>query len=255
MKKIIKYVMLDILRSTIIIGSTLFLLLVSLSVFNLEDNPGKGLASLLNILLIIVPLVSIIFSTIYIYNSAEFIELLVSQPLKRSTLWMSEFIGLSSAMSFAYFIGAGIPILLYQPDAVGLTMIGTGILLSIIFVSIALLASVKTRDKAKGIGVAILLWFYFSIIFDGIVLFILFQFQDYPMEKPMLIFTALNPIDLSRILILLKMDISALMGYTGAVFKDFFGTVTGAVIALSTLLLWVAAPCWLSVRSFVKKDL
>jgi len=255
MKKIIKYVMLDILRSKIIIGYTLFLLLVSLSVFNLEDNPGKGLASLLNILLIIVPLVSIIFSTIYIYNSAEFIELLVSQPLKRSTLWMSEFIGLSSAMSFAYFIGAGIPILLYQPDAVGLTMIGTGILLSIIFVSIALLASVKTRDKAKGIGVAILLWFYFSIIFDGIVLFILFQFQDYPMEKPMLIFTALNPIDLSRILILLKMDISALMGYTGAVFKDFFGTVTGAVIALSTLLLWVAAPCWLSVRSFVKKDL
>jgi len=255
MKKIIKYVMLDILRSKIIIGYTLFLLLVSLSVFNLEDNPGKGLASLLNILLIIVPLVSIIFSTIYIYNSAEFIELLVSQPLKRSTLWMSEFIGLSSAMSFAYFIGAGIPILLYQPDAVGLTMIGTGILLSIIFVSIALLASVKTRDKAKGIGVAILLWFYFSIIFDGIVLFILFQFQDYPMEKPMLIFTALNPIDLSRILILLKMDISALMGYTGAVFKDFFGTVTGTVIALSTLLLWVAAPCWLSVRSFVKKDL
>jgi Cu-processing system permease protein len=255
MKKIIKYVMLDILRSKIIIGYTLFLLLVSLSVFNLEDNASKGLASLLNILLIIVPLISIIFSTIYIYNSAEFIELLVSQPLKRSTLWMSEFIGLSSAMSFAYFIGAGIPILLYQPDAVGLTMIGTGILLSIIFVSIALLASVKTRDKAKGIGVAILLWFYFSIIFDGIVLFILFQFQDYPMEKPMLIFTALNPIDLSRILILLKMDISALMGYTGAVFKDFFGTVTGTVIALSTLLLWIAVPCWLSVRSFVKKDL
>src|SRR3954447_7439308 len=255
MKKIIKYVMLDILRSKIIVGYTLFLLLVSLSVFNLEDNSSKGLTSLLNIVLIIVPLISIIFSTIYIYNSAEFIELLISQPLKRSTLWMGEFIGLSSAMSFAYFIGAGIPILIYQPDEVGNTMIVTGILLSIIFVSIALLASVKTRDKAKGIGLAILLWFYFSIIFDGLVLFILFQFEDYPMEKPMLILTALNPIDLSRILILLKMDISALMGYTGAVFQDFFGTVTGTVIALSTLGMWVAAPCWLSVRSFVKKDL
>jgi Cu-processing system permease protein len=255
MKKIIKYVMLDILRSKIIIGYTLFLFVVSLSVFNLEDSSGKGLTSLLNIMLIIVPLVSIIFSTIYIYNSAEFIELLVSQPLKRSTLWMSEFIGLSCAMSLAYLIGAGIPILLYQPDEVGITMIATGILLSIIFVSIALLASVKTRDKAKGIGLAILLWFYLSIIFDGIVLFILFQFEDYPMEKPMLVLTALNPIDLSRIFILMKMDISALMGYTGAVFKDFFGTVTGTVIALSTLLLWVVTPCWLSVRSFVKKDL
>ena len=255
MKKIIKYVMLNILRSKIIIGYTLFLLLVSMIVFNLEDNSSKGLTSLLNIILIIVPLVSIIFSTIYIYNSAEFMELLVSQPLKRSTLWMSEFIGLSSAMSLAFLIGAGIPILLYQPDAVGITMLITGILLSIIFVSIALLASVKTRDKARGIGLAILLWFYFSIIFDGLVLFILFQFEDYPMEKPMLIFSALNPIDLSRILILLKMDVSALMGYTGAVFQDFFGTVTGTVIAVSTLLLWAAIPCWFSVRSFVKKDL
>lgn len=247
--------MLNILRSKIIIGYTLFLLLVSMIVFNLEDNSSKGLTSLLNIILIIVPLVSIIFSTIYIYNSAEFMELLVSQPLKRSTLWMSEFIGLSSAMSLAFLIGAGIPILLYQPDAVGITMLITGILLSIIFVSIALLASVKTRDKARGIGFAILLWFYFSIIFDGLVLFILFQFEDYPMEKPMLIFSALNPIDLSRILILLKMDVSALMGYTGAVFQDFFGTVAGTVIAVSTLLLWAAIPCWFSVRSFVKKDL
>ena len=127
--------------------------------------------------------------------------------------------------------------------------------IALFVVSIALLASVKTRDKAKGIGLAILLWFYFSIIFDGLVLFLLFQFQDYPMEKPMLVFTALNPIDLSRILILLKMDISALMGYTGAVFQDFFGTISGTIIALSTLLLWVVTPCWLSVRSFVKKDL
>jgi len=134
-------------------------------------------------------------------------------------------------------------------------MIITGVLLSVIFVSIALLASVKTRDKAKGIGLAILLWFYFSIIFDGLVLFILFQFEDYPMEKPMLVLTALNPIDLSRIFILLKMDVSALMGYTGAIFKDFFGTITGTVIAVSTLILWIAVPCWFSVRSFVKKDL
>src|SRR6478672_655881 len=117
MKKIIKYVMLDILRSKIIIGYTLFLLLVSLSVFNLEDNASKGLASLLNILLIIVPLISIIFSTIYIYNSAEFIELLVSQPLKRSTLWLSLFYGLAISLGISFFIGAGIPIILYQPTS------------------------------------------------------------------------------------------------------------------------------------------
>jgi len=79
MKKMIKYVITDILRNKIVIAYTLFLLAISLSVFNLDDNPAKGLLSLLNLVLIIVPLVSIVFSTIYIYNSSEFIELLVSQ--------------------------------------------------------------------------------------------------------------------------------------------------------------------------------
>lgn len=199
MKKIIKYVMLDILRSRVMIGYTLFLLVASLGVFSLEDNSSKGLITLLNIILIIVPLVAIIYSTIYIYNSTEFIELLVSQPVKRKTLWLSIFFGLALAFVIAFFIGAGIPLLLYQQGVTGIIMLLIGILLSVVFISIALLASVKTRDKAKGIGLAVLLWFYFSVIFDGLTLFLLFQFQDYPTEKAMLFATMLNPVDLSLI--------------------------------------------------------
>ena len=73
MNKIIKYVIADILRNKIMVIYTGFLLAASFSVFSLEDNTSKGLLSLLNIILIVVPLVSIIFSTIYMYNSVEFI--------------------------------------------------------------------------------------------------------------------------------------------------------------------------------------
>jgi Cu-processing system permease protein len=255
MKKIIKYVIIDILRNKIILAYTLFLLVLSLSIFSLEDNSAKGLLGLLNIILIIVPLVSIIFSTIYVYNSAEFIELLVSQPLKRKTIWMSLFTGLASSMALAFLVGAGIPVLIYQADITGFIMILIGVLLSVIFVSIALLAAVKTRDKAKGIGVAILLWLYFSLLFDGFVLFLLFQFSDYPVEKLMVGVSMLNPLDLGRIMILLKMDVSALMGYTGAVFKDFFGTQTGMGLSFFVLLLWAIVPLWFSIRRFNRKDL
>lgn len=255
MKKIIKYVVIDILRNKIVLAYTLFLLLISLSVFNLEDNSAKGLLSLLNIILIIVPLVSILFSAIYVYNSAEFLELLVSQPLKRKAIWMSLFIGLAVSMSSAFIIGAGIPVLVYEPSATGIMMLAAGLILTVIFVAIAMLASVMTRDKAKGIGVSILLWLYFSLLFDGIVLFVLFQFADYPMEKWMVGMSALNPIDISRILILLRLDESALMGYTGAVFKQVFGTTTGIVATFSVLFFWACLPVWLSVRKFNRKDL
>ena len=142
MKKIIKYVMTDILRNRIVLLYTAFLFITSFSMFSLEDNNSKGLLSLLNIILIIVPLVSIIFSTIYVYNSAEFIELLVSQPLKRKTIWLSLFTGLASSLGLSFLIGAGIPVMFYQANTVGFMMIGMGVLLSIIFVAIAMLAAV-----------------------------------------------------------------------------------------------------------------
>jgi Cu-processing system permease protein len=255
MKKILKYVVLDIIQNKIVLVYTVLLLVISLTVFNLENNSAKGLLSLLNIILIIIPLICIIFSTIYIYNSSEFIDLLVSQPLKRRTIWLSIFSGLSTSLSLAFFIGAGIPVLLYHADATGIMMIAMGLFLTVVFVSIAMLAAGFTRDKAKGIGLSILLWLYFSLIFDALVLFFLFQFQDYPLEKIMVLLSFLNPIDLSRIQILLQMDISALMGYTGAVFREFFGNSTGIVLSFCGLMTWIIFPLLISLKKFKSKDL
>ena len=255
MKKLLKYVIVDIVQNKIVLIYTALLLVISLSVFNLENNSAKGLLSLLNIILIIVPLICIIFSTIYIYNSSEFIELLVSQPLKRRTIWLSLFSGLSLSLCLAFFIGAGIPILLYNADATGFMMIAMGLFLTVVFVSIAMLAAGLTRDKAKGIGLSILLWLYFSLIFDALVLFFLFQFEDYPLEKVMIVFSFLNPIDLSRIQILLQMDISALMGYTGAVFREFFGNSTGIILSFLGLIVWIIFPLMISLKKFKGKDL
>jgi Cu-processing system permease protein len=255
MIKIIKYVIADLLRNRTIMVYTLVLLALSISVFSMEDNAEKGVASLLNIILFVVPLVSIVFSTVYLYNSAEFIELLVSQPLKRQTIWMSIFVGLAGAVAFAFLIGVGIPVILYAFMPSGIVLVLCGIILSLVFVSIAMWASVQIRDKAKGIGLSILLWLYFALLFDAIMLFIVFQFSEYPIENGMVALSMFNPVDISRILILLQIDVSAMMGYTGAIFRNFFGTAGGMSITIGVLLLWIALPLCLSVRHFKGKDL
>lgn len=255
MRKLLKYVISDIVQNKIVLIYTVILLAISFGVFNLENNASKGIASLLNLVLLIVPLICIIFSTIYIYNSSEFIELLVSQPLKRSTLWLSLFTGLASSLCIAFLVGVGIPVMLYHADTTGYILILSGLFLTVSFVSIAMLAAGLTRDKAKGIGVAIALWLFFGLIFDALVLFLLFQFQDYPLENVMVALSFLNPIDLSRIQILLQMDISALMGYTGAVFREFFGSTNGIFLSFLGLFLWVCVPLLLSLKTFRKKDL
>ncbi|PKV62808.1 ABC transporter permease subunit [Pontibacter ramchanderi] len=255
MKKIIKYVLYDIVRNKIVVAYTLFLLLLSVGLFNLGSSPEKGLLSLLNLVLLTVPLISIVFATTHFYNSYEFMELLVSQPIKRSKIFMSEYLGVTLSLSAALVIGMGIPVMLFAPGATGLYLVLTGVFITFIFVALAFLASVLTRDKAKGIGIALLLWFYFALIYDGIVLFILYSFADYPLEYATLTMTALNPVDLGRIMVLLNLDVSALMGYTGALYKSIFGSMWGIVSAFGVMLLWVTIPLITSRNIFQKRDL
>ena len=69
MFKLTRHILFDILRSKVVIAYMLFLLVVSLSLFQLEEDSSKAMLSLLNIVLIVVPLIAMIFTTIHYYNS------------------------------------------------------------------------------------------------------------------------------------------------------------------------------------------
>ncbi len=255
MIKIAKYVLLDILRNRFVLLYTFFLLLVTMSMFSLEGNSDKAILSLLNIILMVVPLVSIIFTTIHFFNSYEFIELLLSQPINRRTIFLSEYVAVSLALCISYVVGIGIPVTIFSLGTDTVYLIVSGMLLTLVFVSLAFSAVVLTRDKAKGIGIALLFWFYFTLIYDGFILYVIYAFNDYPLDKVTLALVSLNPVDLARIIILLKLDISALMGYTGAFYKQFFGSSMGIIYSFLLLLVWAAVPLLISLQKFQRKDI
>ena len=255
MTRVIKYVFYDILRTRFILLYTALLLISTFAMFQIDSDPAKVVMSLLNVVLMVVPLVSIVFTTIHFYNSYEFIELMLAQPINRKVVFLGEYLAVTSSLCMAFAVGIGLPIVIYGPSASGLSLIFCGIALTMVFVSMAFLASVLTRDKAKAIGIALLFWFYFSLIYDGFLLWFVYAFADYPLDKITLTLIALNPVDLARVIMLLQLDISALMGYTGAFYKEFFGGSFGIVFSSFVLLLWVAIPCLLALRIFSKKDL
>jgi Cu-processing system permease protein len=220
----------------------------------MESDPAKVVISLLFVVQFIVPLISIVLGTIHYYNSREFIELTLTQPIRRRSLFLAQYLGLSGVLSAALVVGMGLPLLAngYQPAS--LYLIINAVILTFIFVGLAFLVSTLCNDKAKGVGVSLGIWFYFTILYDVLVLAALFYFQDYPLEKPVLAFTALNPIDLSRIIILMNLDASALMGYTGALYQAFFGSIGGILIAFACMLVWAAVPALIAMRRFIRKD-
>ena len=205
MRTILKYVLLDLLRNRIIIVYTLILAVLAVSVLGLDNNPAKGLLSLLNVSLLFVPIITILFATIYFFNSIEFTELLLSQPIKRQSVLLAEYAGVAFSLSAAYMVGIGLPLLFLVSGTESLMMVVTGVLLTLIFSSIALLIFVKSKDKTKGIGIAIVTALFFSLLFDGLLIAFIYSFSEYPIDKAVLGIIAFNPIDLARVLMLLHL--------------------------------------------------
>jgi Cu-processing system permease protein len=255
MARVIKYIFYDLLRTRFVIAYTMILLCTTFVLFQLDSDSSKVILSLLNIVLIAVPLVSIVFTTIHFYNSYEFIELMLAQPVNRRVVFFGEYFAVAISLVVACIAGIGIPSLIFRPDPAIISLLVVSVALTLVFVSLAFLASVLTRDKARAIGIALLFWFYFALIYDGLLLWVVYNFSDYPLEKVTLALIALNPIDLSRIIMLLQLDISALMGYTGAFYKEVFGTNLGMIFSLGVLLIWSLVPVLLASRIFSRKDL
>ena len=225
----------------------------------LNNDVDKAIITLLNIIIVLTPLIGTIFGVMYYYNSKEFTELLLAQPIKRSTIFIGQYLGVSISLTLSLVLGLGIPFLMYgifMSSAIfdfGLLLI-VGSFLNFIFVALAYNIALSNTNKIKGFGYAILMWLFLAVIYDGLFLISLMVFNEYPLDKFSLIATMFNPIDLSRILILLKLDISALLGYTGAVFKKFFGTNFGLIFSLFVMSLWVIFPVWRINIKLRKKD-
>ncbi len=207
MTRVIRYIFNDILRTRFILFYTGFLLLSTFALFQLDSDFGKIVLSLLNIVLMVVPLVSVVFTTIHFFSSYEFIELMLAQPINRKVIFLSEYLAVASSLCMAYLIGVGVPFIMFGAGQNVISLLVTGVFLTLVFVSLAFLSSVLTRDKSKAIGIALLFWFYFSLIYDGFVLWIIYSFSDYPLEKVTLTLIAFNPVDLARIIMLLQLDI------------------------------------------------
>ncbi|MFK5856133.1 MAG: ABC transporter permease [Bacteroidota bacterium] len=259
MFKILKYSIYDLMRSRWSYVYFFFYLLLGFVLLFLNNDVSKAVITLMNIIIVLTPLIASIFGVMYYYNSQEFTELLLAQPIKRNKIFFGQYIGIALSLTLSLVLGLGIPFVaygLFRSTAIFdfTLLLVVGSFLNFIFVALSYNIALSTENKIKGFGYAILMWLFLAVVYDGMFLISLLMFSEYPLDKFSLIATMMNPIDLSRILILLKLDISALLGYTGAVFRKFFGTNLGMILSMTVLSLWVVVPLIFMRRKYNRKD-
>jgi len=257
--KVARYEGSNVLRSRWMLVYTLFFLAASYGLLRFAGSGTKALLSLMSVVLFLVPLVTVVYGTVYLYGAREFTELLLAQPVKRWQLYTGLYLGLTVPLSLGLAAGVSLPFVLNGFDEPALAgtlavLVLAGVALTSVFTALAFLIALRYDDRLRGLGAAIGLWLVLSLVYDGLVLFLIATFGDYPLERAVLALTLANPVDLARVMLLLRFDISALMGYTGAVFQRFFGGASGAALAAVILGIWMAAPIALGQRAFRRKD-
>jgi Cu-processing system permease protein len=256
--KILRYQLQDVVRGRWALFYGVFFLLATDAFFRFGGDGPRVILSLMNVVLLVIPLMALVLGAMYLYNSREYIELLLSQPIERGSLFAGLYLGLALPMAGAYVLGVGLPFLLHGAlfGAAGalLALLGTGVLLTFVFVALAFAVALGTEDRIRGLGLALVVWLFFGVVYNGLMLLVIQLFHAYPLEQAVIALSVLNPIDLGRILLLLNLDAAALMGFTGAVFQKFFGSGTGQALSIGAMLTWLAVPLLLGRRAFLRKN-
>jgi Cu-processing system permease protein len=246
-------------RSRWMVGYTALLVVVTILLAKFGGSGGRALLSLINVVLLLVPLMAVVFGTLYVYHSREFTELLLTQPVGRGSAYLGLVAGLATPLLVAFLLGVGVPLGVFAIGEAGLigpllSLLGVGGLLVLVFTAFAVCVAVVVEDRAWGLGAALLVWLFCTVIYDGIILLILASFRDRPLEAPVLALILLNPIDVARIRLLLTFDVAALLGYTGTIYQRFFGGGLGTVLSVVVLGVCAAVPLAAGYRWFRRKD-
>jgi ABC-type transport system involved in multi-copper enzyme maturation permease subunit len=226
----------------------------------------ETVASLMGISSLLVPIIAIMLGYATISGEAESgaLHVVLSYPVRRIEVLLGKFLGLSFVLVFSILIGFGIGgviiVATAGADAAGgfLVFIGITILLGMLYLSLAMLASsfAKKRSTSLGLGVLIFFWgMIYGMIVFGIYLGSGGDFNDLisgSISFPDWLWASIyaSPMDMSQMGAMMAFGITQFFGFDMAA-PDFMsmGTIVFA------MFLWTIIPLILAYFLFKKRDI
>jgi len=254
---------------TVIFALVFGILVVAISYFGMRTEGFSGMqsftrtsASILNLVLYIVPLVSLTMGTLSFTGEKGSAELLFSQPVFRSEVILGKWLGLFLSITLSTLAGFSVAggVVILNAGTEGITrycaFVALSLALALSFLSMAIFVSMISRRKPKAFGYALFLWFFFVLFYDllaiGGSLFLRGQASN------VFLFVSIfgNPVDMVRVASLIFLDDSTLFGSAGAALLRFLGGQSLSLFLLAVgLLAWVSLPLVLSMKLIARHDI
>ncbi|MFN7948056.1 MAG: ABC transporter permease [Blastocatellia bacterium] len=219
-------------------------------------------ASLLNLVLYIVPLVALTMGTLSFTSEKSAGELLFSQPVTRTEILLGKLLGLFASLCTSTVIGFGLAgiVIAFKAGSDGALryplFVGFALMLGLIFLSLSALISSLCQRKTKAFGVVLFLWFFFVLFYDLLVIGGTFLMRERTANN--FIFASLfgNPVDMVRVASLMTLDGKEIFGAAGAALTRALGGEAASILLLAGgLLVWTVIPFLFSQRVLKRQDI
>ena len=254
---------------TLIYAGVFSLLVVSISYFGVRAEGFAGMqnftrtsASILNLVLYIVPLVALTMGTLSFTGDKGSTELLFSQPVSRAEVIVGKLFGLFFSIALSTLVGfvLGGVVIVAGSGVEGMSryvmFIGLSLILSLVFLSFSVMVATLSKRKSKAFGLALFLWFFFVLFFDLLVIGGTLFLKGQSATTFLFISLLGNPVDLVRVASLITLDNVAIFGASGAALVRFFGgTTLSFIFLLAGLAFWVGGPLLISHRLLRQQDI
>lgn len=219
-------------------------------------------ASLLNLVLYLLPLISLVMGASAVAGEKESgsLHVLLTQPVHKSEVITGKFLGLSLSLITAIlagFGGAGL-VMAWKTGLLNiedyLVFVLLSIVLALVFLSLAVLISVLSPRRSQALGLAIFVWFMMILVYDFLAIGVA-SLQEVTIVIPLLLtLLLLNPADMVRVLVILQLGGEATFGPTLAALTRTLSRGSGEILLIIALLLWILVPVLLAVLLFKRKQ-
>ncbi len=254
---------------TIIFAVVFGVLVVSISYIGIMAEGFSGMqnftrtsASILNLVLYIVPLVALIMGTLSFTSDRGTTELLFSQPVFRSEILLGKILGLFFSLSLSMLLGFIVAggIISSVTGAEGLLQylmfVMLSLILALVFLVVAVVIATANKRKSKSFGISLFAWFFFVLFYDLIVLGVLLFFKGHTANYILFLSLFGNPVDMVRVASLIILDNVSIFGAAGAALLRFLGgSGMSVVLLVLSLFVWIGIPIVFSHRMLNKQDI
>ncbi len=212
---------------------------------------ARTAASLVQLVLLLVPLTSLLIGVLSLALERGAAELLFSQPISRRTILLGKLLGLFEALVAAQALGFGAAglVIFSQSGNEGLAgfvmLFGASVVLTALFVGAAALLA----------ATALVLWFVSVVLFDVAALGLASLLPSGPASRVLIVAVIVNPVDAVRTATLLGIEGAAAFGAASLAFLRFTRGPWGAAALLGlSLILWMVAPTLAAIERLRRTD-